>query len=770
MVKPSSTLFADFIETRATNIADTCVGDCDQKRAQRCDFFCGLCRDLVKGLRGENAVTARNDLLLEELIRESSVFRTTIKTELETFLHQHQGRDKAIDAQLEQHVETFLTALLVDRAATITAEREREREASERYAQAILNSALDCIIVIGQDGRVREWNPAAEKLFGYRRDEAIGRELAELIIPPELQASHRRGLAHFLATGEGPLLGHRIEVEGVCADGSRRQLELSITPYQAEGKWTFTAYLRDITQRKLDESAARRLAAVVRSSSDAIVAKDLRGIITNWNEGARKLFGYTEAEVVGKSITILIPSDRISEEREILSRIRAGELVESFETVRERKNGKMVEVSITVSPIRDAEGKVIGASKIARDITRTKQAERAQQLLLQQVQAASQAKDRFLATLSHELRTPLNPVLMWACSAIDDPNLDPKMEEGLRMVCRNIELEARLIDDMLDLTRITRGKVQLKREACDASAVLRHALEIMASEIRSKNLRLVTDLTARNHNLMADCARLEQVFWNLLKNAQKYTPPGGEISVRTCNPTSETLRLEIGDTGPGIEAALMPKLFDAFEQGENTSGGLGLGLAISKGIVELHGGSLTSRNRREGHGAIFTIEMQTTAEKPSAPPAQPETSRSRQLRVLIVEDHPETLMVMRRLLEGAGHQVSVASTVREAVDIIQGSSLDLLISDLGLPDGNGLEVMRSLAKKGEAKGIAISGYGMEDDLNRSRGAGFSAHLTKPINAEELRRVIQTIVEAADGDGPTPMPTADGREPARPRDD
>src|SRR6266436_8366228 len=239
----------------------------------------------------------------------------------------------------------------------------------EMLYHGILDTALDCVITIGGDGRVLEFNPAAERVFGFSRQEAVGKELAELIIPVRMREQHRRGLAHYLKTGEGPVIGRRIEIAGLRKDGSEILVELAITALKVDSSPIFFAYLRDITERKRNEEASGHLAAIVESSEDAIVSKDLNGIITSWNGGAEKLFGFSADQVINKPITVIIPPDRYHEEQQILDRIHAGERVDHFDTVRRRKDGTLVNVSLTVSPIKHADGRVIGASKIARDIS-----------------------------------------------------------------------------------------------------------------------------------------------------------------------------------------------------------------------------------------------------------------------------------------------------------------------------------------------------------------------------------------------------------------
>jgi two-component system CheB/CheR fusion protein len=640
--------------------------------------------------------------------------------------------------------------MVAESARQFAAASERARHAAEQNSNAILQSALDSIVVMGGDGRVREWNPAAEKLFGYTRDEAIGTELAELIIPPELRERHYRGLAHYLETGEGPLLGQRIEVPAVLRDGSRILAELAITPYRVGEEILFTGSLRDITARRAAEEAGQRLAAIVEWSTDAIISTTLDGKITSWNDGARQLFGYTAEEAIGHSVYMLLPPDEQLRDREFMARIRNGERVAAFEALRHRKDGTTVPVSLTLSPIRDLKGDVIGASRILRDITSRRRTEAELRRQKEAAESANQAKDRFLATLSHELRTPLNPVLMWSAAMADDEKLDPEIRAGLKMVCRNVEMEARLIDDLLDLTRVSRGKLKLDLETCDAGALLRHALDIVQSNPRAASQRITVDLRAREHRIVADPTRVEQVFWNLLINAQKFTPVDGEIFVRSYDTDGGMLAFEISDSGSGIDENLMPKLFQAFEQGQPDAQGLGLGLAICQAIMKLHGGNITGRNRSDGPGAVFTVEFKTMAAAAAEKSTTPETggARLRPLRILIVEDHEHTAAVMQRLLDRDGHAVRVAATVREAVDALRTMPIDLLVSDLGLPDGDGFEVMGELAKISDAKGIAVSGYGMDEDIERSSRAGFSAHLTKPINVAKLKETIQQVTADA----------------------
>jgi signal transduction histidine kinase len=364
-----------------------------------------------------------------------------------------------------------------------------------------------------------------------------------------------------------------------------------------------------------------------------------------------------------------------------------------------------------------------------------------------EAERASAAKDRFLAMLSHELRTPLTPVLASVFCLEQENNLSEGLRESLQLIRRNVELEARLIDDLLDLTRISKGKVQLSFEIVDAHRLLRNALEICQSEIEQKKLELRTEFEANKVYLQADPARLQQIFWNLIKNAVKFTPNGGKLSVRTTNNGEGQFCVEVEDSGCGIDSELLPKVFHAFEQGARTQlGGLGLGLAISKALVEAHHGLINAQSDGRNQGARFTTLFPTcernTTPKPNDAPRS--TSERRSVRLLLVEDHEDTNRSLTRLLRRRGYDVYPAYDVRSALDLAATKQFDVLVSDIGLPDGSGTDLLKALRAKGEVFGIALSGYGMEEDVRRSRDVGFSHHLVKPVDLNKLDSIIQAL--------------------------
>ncbi len=372
-------------------------------------------------------------------------------------------------------------------------------------------------------------------------------------------------------------------------------------------------------------------------------------------------------------------------------------------------------------------------------------------LELEEKARSNMAKDQFLAMLSHELRTPLTPVLASALELENEPDVRPDVRESLQMIRRNVELEARLIDDLLDLTRIDRGKVQLNFEVVDAHALLQNTLEICQPEIDRKHLRCSLNLGAQKVHMRADPARLQQIFWNLINNAVKFTPRNGQITITTGNDSDQQLRLEITDTGMGIEAEALPKIFDAFEQGGRTQlGGLGLGLAISKTLVEAHHGTITAQSDGRDKGSTFTLVFPTRdRSEAQIAPAVSRTSPQRQsMRILLVEDHEDTNRSLTNLLRRRGYHVQPALNFQSAVDLSEKEEFDVLVSDLALPDGNGIDLMRKLSSKQPLFGIALTGFGMEQDIRKSREVGFQHHLVKPIDLNKLDALIQESAAAA----------------------
>ncbi|HEY5297544.1 MAG TPA: PAS domain S-box protein [Verrucomicrobiae bacterium] len=516
--------------------------------------------------------------------------------------------------------------------------------------------------------------------------------------------------------------------------------------------------IEDITEWKQTEEVNRWLAAIVESSDDAIIGKDLTGKIISCNQGAAEIFGYAPGELVGKSIAVLIAPDRPDEEPKILARIQRGESMEHYETIRRKKDGTLINVSLTVSPVKDLHGKIIGASSIARDITERRHAEQKleesfvrEKAARQLAEAANRAKDDFLAALSHELRTPLNPVLLIASDSARDQELPPGVRTNFEIIRKNIELEARLIDDLLDMTRITCGKLTLNLQVLDARLILQDAIANVRSELNEKRLELMLNLKAKTHTIHGDAVRLQQVFWNVIKNAVKFTPGGGKIIVETYSDGGK-MGVKVTDTGIGMTPEELDRVFAAFSQGDHADisrrfGGLGLGLAISRQLIQLHLGHIRAASEGRNRGSTFAIELPLATEKEIPGPRGPEDSEiqkkseTRGQRILLVEDHEPTRNALTNLLMRRHYKIRPAASIAEARAIAAREKFDFVISDIGLPDGSGNDLMAELRDLYGLKGIALTGYGMEQDIDRSLAAGFVSHLTKPIHMQALENVL-----------------------------
>jgi signal transduction histidine kinase/CheY-like chemotaxis protein len=419
-------------------------------------------------------------------------------------------------------------------------------------------------------------------------------------------------------------------------------------------------------------------------------------------------------------------------------------------------------VNVNLLRLQGAEQRIQGVLYLVEDKTRDV-------TLRQELIGANAAKDQFLALLSHELRNPLSPVIAMVGELEASAPDSPEVRRALEVIRRNVELEARLIDDLLDVTRISKGKLQLSTETVSVHEILQRAYEICREDIVAKNLRMEFRLRAERVHVEGDPARLQQVFWNLIKNSVKFTPAQGRIVIETYNPTADEIEIRTTDTGIGIEPEKIGKVFNAFEQGQSSItrrfGGLGLGLAISKAMVAAHNGRITAVSEGRDRGATFTVTLRTiaapvSADVPHPPgpapvrqaarPEEPRPTRTRPAptgaRLLVVDDHHDTVLGLKMMLERRGYRVTTANSADEAVEKAEEEEFELLISDIGLPDRSGYELMQELRSTKSLRGIALSGFGMENDISRARAAGFSEHLTKPINFERLEEAIHTLLD------------------------
>lgn len=417
------------------------------------------------------------------------------------------------------------------------------------------------------------------------------------------------------------------------------------------------------------------------------------------------------------------------------------------EGVLRQADGGELPVHFTASPLPLPDQQVI--CLIVTDLSEQKNQE-SLRLAKEVAERANLAKDSFLATLSHELRTPLTPALMAISGLQHHKDLPDAVQGDLAMIRRNIELETRLIDDLLDLTRIANGKLELHEGPLDIHLVLQRAVDICRPGIAARQQQLHLRMEAANTQGIGDAVRIQQVMWNLVRNANKFTPNGGVITIETRN-TDHCLVVDVRDTGIGFVPETAPRLFEAFEQiGRDITrqfGGLGLGLAISRSIVIAHGGKIHGESPGPGKGATFTVELPISpviASGSSFGASSPASEAAKGLRILLVEDHDDTRIITQKILEFSGHTISPARSAQEAWDLAAASTFDLVISDLGLPDKSGLEMMRLLRDKFSLRGIAMSGYGMEEDIERSREAGFAHHITKPAHPSKLVDLVNQM--------------------------
>jgi PAS domain S-box-containing protein len=483
----------------------------------------------------------------------------------------------------------------------------------------------------------------------------------------------------------------------------------------------------------------------------AIYMLDPNGNVITWNTGAQKIKGYSAEEIIGKNFASFYTADDVAAgkpQRNLREASRRGSIRD--QGLRVRKDGSTFEAEVVITSLRDETGKIRGFSKVTHDIT---DEIRSREFETEKIaaQKASKAKDDFLAALSHELRTPLTPALAAATYLQDNAEkLPPEFAEDIEIIKRNVQLQARLIDDLLDLTRIARGKLHLELEDCDAHTIIRNALETAHSAIVAKQLKVSTKLEAKEYHILADCIRLQQVFWNLINNAVKFTSQGGEITIRTFNDKQARFHFEIADTGIGIEPQRLASLFRPFEQADPSVnrqfGGLGLGLAISKRLVDLHHGTIEAESRGRSFGATFEVTLDTLTEGAAAIGVNGRIGRkaSKSSRILLVEDHDDTRRTMSRLLTHFGHEVVTADNVGTATEIMGSDHVDVLLCDIGLPDGSGYELAVQARAKGQIKAIALTGFGTEKDVRRSKEAGFDFHLVKPVNFQELQTVLDQV--------------------------
>jgi two-component system CheB/CheR fusion protein len=531
-------------------------------------------------------------------------------------------------------------------------------------------------------------------------------------------------------------------------------LFLRILPYRSHARLDGAVLtLIDISLLKRAEARLQQLSAIVESSDDAIIGMDLEGHITTWNRGARQLFGYEAGEVIGRPVALLRPAGDnghgpVDWPPEVMERMRTGEAANfQVERVRRRKDGTAVDVLMSFSPIRDGDGTLVGVSNIARDISERKHAEQARKLAEEEAHEAVRRRDQFLAMLSHELRNPLAAVLN-AAGLLESKDTDPEtVEMARRTVGRQSRHMARLLDDLLDVSRVTRGRIEIRRQIVDLRQAARDALETVKPPLEARRLELEVCLPEEPVCVDGDPARLQQVHANLLSNAIKYTPPGGHVWLTLREENGQAV-ISVRDTGLGIPAALRDRIFDLFVQLErdpgDAAGGMGVGLTLVKAIVQLHGGDIAVGGDGPGKGSEFTVRLPATSKDRLPAPAETVQFPLQGLRLVLVEDIADIRRVTQRLLRSMGCVVDAAEDGLAAIDTITRVRPEVALIDIGLPEIDGYEVARRIRSRSEldsVKLVAVTGFGQEEDRRKALEAGFDAHLVKPVDLNELRRIL-----------------------------
>ena len=641
-------------------------------------------------------------------------------------------------------------------AARIAHARAHQRQEVFRVT---LRSIGDAVITTNNEALITYINGVAESLTGWSHEDALGQPLDRVFrIVNEVTRQPVENPA-VRALGQGVVVGLANHTILIKKDGSECPIDDSAAPIRNEQGYVSGCVLifRDVTAQRLRERekanqllTAQLLASIVESSNDPIISKSLDGIIQSWNAAAEQLFGYTSEQAVGRHISLVIPPERLAEEEQIIASLREGKRLEHYETERVRSDGQRITVSLTISPIKDDSGNVVGASKIVRDVTERKRMEDDLRRLATDLSAADRRKNEFLATLAHELRNPLAPMtnmLEVLKRADGDSEILKRAHDTIE---RQLGQMVRLVDDLLDLNRITHDRLELRRSEVELSSVIQQAVEVARPLIDSAGHKLTIDLPRDPIYLNADRARLAQLFGNLLNNSSKYTRPEGTISLSAKQMGGEVL-VTVKDNGAGIPQDKLDSIFDMFMQVDRTSeqsqAGLGIGLTLVKRLTQMHGGSIEARSAGEGQGSEFVVRLPVLS-KPAVS-SQPESAVESSLgrRILIVDDNRDSADSLAMLLEITGNKTYMAYDGVEAVEAIEKYRPEVVLLDIGLPKLDGHEVCRRIREQTWGRDIvviALTGWGQEDDRRKSEEAGFNGHLVKPVDYDKLLHLLGSL--------------------------
>jgi PAS domain S-box-containing protein len=645
------------------------------------------------------------------------------------------------------------TGLLLSSAMTERILGQRRLAGEQRRTRAILDNALDAVISMDHLGRITEFNPAAERTFGYHRDEALGRELADLIIPPEMRAQHRVGLRRHLETGAGAFLNRRVETRGYHADGHTFPIEVAIIRLSGEGPPTFTGFVRDLRERHAAENAVRsseqRFRTLAASNSALTLYEQDRDLRYRWVFPHHPQF---PDHNIGKTDDELLPPGEGAKLSTLKRSVLDSGVARREEVTVTLANGRR-SYDLMIQPLRDPDGAIVGVSGVAIDITERKHTE----LLLRdrelQLREADRRKDEFLAMLAHELRNPLAPIRT-GLEVLRLSGASPEAVERVRpMLERQVGHMVRLVDDLLDVSRISSGKIHLHRRPTSAAALVTAAVEACRAALDSAGVQLDVQMPEGPVAVDVDPVRFVQVLSNLLNNAAKFTAPGGRVLIRgdvSQHPEGAELALSVADTGIGIAPELLPRIFELFMQAEHSTprsqGGLGIGLALARRIVELHGGRIDAHSAGPGAGSEFTVRIPVAAgaAEIEAVPRLEAGDRISRRRVLIVDDNEDSAEALAMLVDAIGGVAATAANGQEGILRAAEFQPDTIFLDIGMPGLDGYETCRRLRQQLSGRDVfivALTGWGQARDKQRAADAGFNAHLTKPADPQMIERLL-----------------------------
>jgi two-component system, chemotaxis family, CheB/CheR fusion protein len=660
-----------------------------------------------------------------------------------------------LELQMRDMNESLLISSLRQHELVEQAEKANAalRENEERY-RTLFELCPVAVYSCDLSGLIQQFNRRAVELWG--RTPALGDTDEQFCGSFRLYRPDGSFMPHEQCPMAEVLSG---KVAGICdgevlierPDGSRITAIVNIHALKND-RGEITGALNcfyDVTERKHGEELLRqseqKLASLVESSNDPIITKSLDGIIQSWNPAAQQLFGYTADQAVNRPGSLIIPADKLDEERQIIARVRAGERVEHFDTVRVRKDGTRIEVSLTISPIKDTAGRVVGVSKIARDITNEKR-------LQAELRQADNRKNEFLAMLAHELRNPLAPISHALQILRLTPGKGEVVESAAELMQRQVGQMIRLVDDLLDVNRLDRGKIELRKGRIELASAVNHAVEANRAMYESRKHELTVTLPPEPIYMNADPIRLAQIVGNLLNNACKFTENGGRISLAVQREGKKAV-IRVTDSGIGIAADQLPCIFDMFTQIdtslERSVSGLGIGLTLVKSLVEMHGGTVEAHSAGVGAGSEFVVRLPIIVEIPQAAPmrspaGKPAAATGR--RILVVDDNRDSAASLAMLLSLAGNQIQTACDGLEAVAAAETFKPDVVLMDIGLPNLNGYEACRRIREQPWGKNMimmALTGWGQEEDKQKSKIAGFDGHLVKPA---ELASIMKLLAE------------------------